>query len=453
MPLSTTPAFPGGLETWQAIDYTVDHIGDNNRELDLYVKKITNTIDRLEAKVGIDNSAVTTSLDFQASSQVDRRIINVQDWGVLPSAAGSVNAFIFNVRSSSIATGDPGVNPTTFLFPPGVYNTTGFQITHTNHGVLGVGGMFGTNINFVGAGTTVPCFAITGSTTGGYDGRLWGVMVERLIFTNGGPQSNQCFLIRHVTDSSFKHLKIQGFRGDGAVDGSNFADSHWFHCDWQFCASIDDSDNPVLKFWYDGNGVWGCDSLTFFRCKLEVNGDRLIEMVGSGGFRINKVSFIATKFESSGTESYKLGGSTGANGAQILVDGCGGINFINCDFTLQDLRAGHAILPCIFRIRGASDVHCSNVIFSFGSGAAAKCFTYFFIVDGGTTVLTLVDTWIVSGNSTAFPTQVIQATNTPYVVYRCCGFDPNQGAGKTAANWITGAVANATGGAGAGVIA
>lgn len=455
MPLSTTAAFPTGYETWQTIDYTVDHIGDANRELDLYVLKITNVIDRIEHKVGYDNDPTASTLDFQARSYAQRRTINVQDFGVLPSNSGSVNAFTFNLNEGSTTTYPlAGIYATQFFFPIGTYATTGFGITKSNHEVISGTGMYGAVVNYVGAGTGGSCWYVRGSPTGGgYGNRLDGVRFENMLMTNGAAQNNKCFTLRHITGMVFTHLMIQAFRGDGTVDGSNFSDSHFYHCDWQFCASNDDSDFPVLKFWYDGNGLWGCDALTFFRCKLEVNGDRLIYIAGSSGFRINKVTFLATKFENTGTESYKMGGSS--TGAQVWVEEASNISFVNVDMTLQDLRAGHAILPTIFRLKGSTDVHCIQLVFSFGSGGRAKCFNYFFILDNGSQVLTLVDVWVNCGDvsGAAFPNQVISCTGSPRVVYRCVGFDPTNGSAKTAADWITGSVANVAGGAGGGVIA
>lgn len=439
MPLSTAPSFPAGKPTWPTIAPT-DKLGDNNKELLRVVTKIENELSAVIDRVGVTNSADNTSLTYKANGFDARATVNVNLLGVKTTNTGAQNTTAFNTYESLFPTA------VDFVFPPGTYNSEGFTLSKSNHRLVGAAGMFGSVLNFTKSGTGGALVTILGTAVGGFDGRVEGCGLERLTLTNSAAEDNRALVVKHATGCVFQYLKIELFRGQGAVYASNFADSMFFHCDWQFCGSTDDSDYAVIQFGYDGNGVWGVDQITFLRCKWEVNGDRLLDFRDGSGFFINKINFISCKFESSGTESYKMGGSLSTNGAQFWLQGCSNINYIGCDFTLQDLRAGHAILPTIFRLKGSSDVHLATCQFNFGSGSSPKCFTNFFVCDASAQLLVLTDVWINSGNSTAFPTVVLKATNTPRLSMSNVGFTPTQGGSKvatafyTSAEWSSGGV-------------
>lgn len=362
-----------------------------------------------------------------------RKRINVADWGVLPTATDAVNTFAFNSHEVLES------GPCDFIFPPGTYSHAGLALTRSQHRIIGETGSFGVTLNYTGSGNAI---TIQGTTSGGFAGRVIGCGMEGVVVHMAGTEAARALFIRHATACYFERVSFQNSRADGAIDASNFADSIFFACEWLFCGSIDDSNKPVIKFGYDGNGVWAVDQVTFLRCKFEANGDRIVDFRQGGGFLVNKITFIATKFEASGTASYNMGGDA-TTGATFYMDNCGWINFTACDFTLQNMQSGHAILPTCFRLINTTWLALSNCSFNFGSGSAPKVFTHWFTLNAANQLLTMDNVWFNSGNSTALPgvaTEVIACTNSPRVSYKNVGFTPTQGGALTASAWITGAV-------------
>lgn len=373
---------------------------------------------------------------------INRRIVDVREIGVLSSNVGSVNAFIFN----SVANAAPYAGHTVdWIFTEDSYDTTGFQINVSKHRIIGKA-KGGVNWNFVNP-SGGSCLTLVGTAIGGFAGRIQDVFVEGINFNNIGtaaPEASTAIKIRAATHCAFSRCYVYGFRAHGGgLDCSNFADSIFSEVDWQFCGSIDDSDKAIVKLHNDDdNAVWNNDSIIFYKCNFEDVGDRILDaQLGNGagsGLLCDKITFLATKFESSGAKTYNMGGSAG-NGAVFYMNNCLSMHWIMCDFTLQGMRISHSVIPTVFKLDNTCDVHITSSVFHIGAGSSPQCFTNFILGNAANQLVSLTDVWVDSGNSGAFPDLVLAATNGPRLAQTNVGFTPTQGGSKVATNWFTAA--------------
>lgn len=366
-------------------------------------------------------------------------VVDVTQYGITTAASGLSNSFYFAIMEGTTFAGIPAV----FYFPKGTYASEGFTVTQSSHYILGAGGAGdATRFNVSGTNSGIK---FEGSDVGGTFGtRLFGGGVSGVFINNSGTGTNVGLRLKHATHLTFNDVKLWGFRGTGGgVYAYNFADSAFYDCAFEYCGSADDSDKPVLYFTGEVDGVetprWAVDAIRFYNCRFENISDAHAKFVEANGFQVNKIFFTGCKFESSSADTNGLSGSV--SGQKFLLDNSSHISFAQCEFTLQQLRVSggtHAELPTIFRQKDAATLYLDNVQFNFGSGAAPKCFTNFFVLDGATQVLSLSNVWVNSGNATAYPTAVISCTNTPTISWTTSGFTPYQGSAKTIADWISG---------------
>lgn len=368
-----------------------------------------------------------------------RKQINVEDIGgigngVRPNRTPAENTFIFN----STAVNETG--PCDWVFPQPFYPSLGFAITHKYQRFVSGAGWGGTVIDM--QANTGHCLSFIGDGVS-YDSRLRGGGIIGIKTTNSGGTTGSALYIRHATHMLFERWWTDGFRGfGGQLNSSDFADSLFLGCDAEYCGSVDDSDKPAIFMGnINDNALWNNDAHVWLKCRWEVCGDRIFECrqgsgVGANLF-VNKIFLIGCK-----TESADLGGSAG-NGAQFYLDNVDSFNVMCHDFTLQDKRVGHAIIPTIFKVVNTSSLHLSTATFNVGSGTKPQCFTNFFNFTGGDSLLSLNDVWINSGNAGAIPAPPgflpLKATNTPRLSQRGCGFKGTFGQSKVASDWFIGA--------------
>lgn len=371
--------------------------------------------------------------------------IHASEWGVLPTNTAAENTFLFNTAMGALTT------PAKIIFEPATYPTLGFAVTRSGVMLEGTTGLYWSTI-FENQSSTANTVSFTTNATT-FPERLRGCGMRGITLTESASTTGAAIYIRHMTHGFFERVWVEGYNGQGGgVNASSFADSIFLGCDFEACSSFDNSNKPVLYFHNDNdNALWNVDAIKFIGCRFEACGDRIAHFnLGSGvgaNLLVNKITFHQCKFETNDAT-----GSNDANQSQFLLNNCSGIVFSTCDFTLQDKNVAHT-LQTIFRLQNVTSLLMSDTVFNFGSGSYPKCFTNFFVLNNAQQLLSLSNVWVNSGNATAYPTQVIACTGTPRVVYKSVGFTPFQGSAKTASDWITGATANTTGGAGGGVIA
>lgn len=414
-------------------------IGMAGEEGDLVINLMRNALVAVERRVGKIGETDPNSHEFRLLAGDVTRVINVQNHGVLPANSGATNSYNFAVLEAATT------GAADFYFPGGSYDTWGFGLSKSGHRIVGDGGSSyamgkGTRFRLT---TTGVCVTIAGTDAGGgYGTRLFGCGVEGVFLANASTLTNIGMKTKYVSHMTHRDIWWSGFRGDGgALSMHNTSDSRFHDCYFEYCGSTDGTNKAVIRMTGQADGAetsyWGVDQTTFDLCRFEVCGDRIlkIENVSHG---VAKIRFEGCKFEASGSDSNGINGSNDANQAQFWIDNGSWVVFHSCDFTLQNRQSAY-VQPTMFRLKNNAFVTLNQCQFQFGSGAFPQVFTNMFVLDAAVQLLVLTDVWMNSGNSTAFPTNVISCTNSPRVTSHNCGFTPTQGGSKTLSDWITGA--------------
>lgn len=364
------------------------------------------------------------------------QVIDVRDMGLTEGSGASASTNSFNFGFNA-ATG-----PAIYYFPSGRWNNTGLLITQSNQSIKGAGAG-ATTLYYQGSAAAPDnwCVEFLGPADDVSSGRIYHNGLSDLSIDNHGSQSNNNAIglkIRNVTHLRVERVAFNTWRGS-AVEASNFADSSFTWVEFDFCGSANDGNLAVINF----NGTqtsWAVDQIRFAFCRWENNGDRIFDFRQGNGNLVNKIQCVQCKFENSVTTGNGIGG-TGATMSQFYLDTCHWVTFVQCEFTLQELRSAHAIIDTCFRLIGEVFLTMTDCWFNFSK--ATKPFTNLFLTDSATAhLITLSNVWINVTNAAAFQTDVINvsAAGSPFVVVctKGCGWTPALGSAKGAGDWING---------------
>ena len=393
------------------------------------------TLEGLQDRVGTDDSTDEGNLLMRMIRAEVAIPINVEKWGILPGPGlGAANAYtlatILNAYYSTL--------PVELIFPSrwGSYEFTSLLLAGQSHSIRGMGQEW-TELVYTGAGGTAnPFIHVLGTDTADFSGRHRYAGVSKMKIRNAGPADSIGLQVVHGTHHHYADLFFEGFRRH-ALRASNLSDSWLDRLEFEFCGSVDDSNLAAVKFDGDASAYWAGDANKWNACRWEVCGDRQLDLLEAASGQPNKHVFTACKMENSGSGSDGLGGT----GPQVNIVNGTHVVFQGCDFTLQDKRSGHALIPSIIGVSGSAPaLYMSDCQFSFGSGARPKVFTSFVDVAGANATAVLSNVCGNSGNTTAFPTQMVKATSTPTVGLKNVGWiGANRGSGPTV---LSGAVAS-----------
>ena len=392
------------------------------------------TLEGLQDRAGEDDTVDETALLYRLARAEAAIPVNVEKYGVKPGAGnGALNSFAVAAILGSTFAG----LPVDLIFPSrwGSYEFSSISIGKSDR-LIGLGQDW-TELKCTGTGGLAnPFITIAGTDTADFSGRLSYCGVHRMRLTNATAQDTIGLNVLHGTHHHFADIDFVGWRRH-ALYASNLSDSWLDRLEFEYCGSADDSNLAAVRFDSAASIYWAGDANKWNACRWEVCGDRQLDLLEGAGGQPNKHVFTACKWENSGSGSDGLGGT----GPQInLVNGTH-IVFQGCDFTLQDKRAAHALLPSAIGITGSAPaVYMSDCQFSFGSGSRPKVFTSFVDVTGANATLVMSNVTGNCGNTTAFPTQFVKATSTPTVGLKNVGWiGANRASGTTV---LSGAVAS-----------
>ncbi len=427
-----TTSYPTGLDTFPSQATLATHTLNTDKHSNLHAN-LGDSLSALEAKVGVNASAVTSSLDFKVGKLAGSKFFNVQAGipgsvnPVLPSNSAATNTTalqtLLNIR------GLTGVSQSLY-FPSGVYPLNAITMSYTGNRLVGSNNT-DTVLEYHGSGAGNAFITIAGTDTGDFTGRIRNAGLQDIALGNAGTSDSIAVKIQSGTHHHFVRPFFYGWHRN-AIYASDFADTTFYEAEFEDCGSMDDSNKSVVEF----NGTateWAVDQITFLRSRWETCGDQLVHCVDGNGNYVGKIHFNSCKFES--------GGNMGGTDSQFKFENAEAI-FTGSEFTLQDMRAAHATIPACIHMAGTSSVYMDNCQWHLGGGAV-KLFTYLVDIDAADSTLTqtniIVDSEMTS--SSWFPTHIVRAQNTPTAAFSVCVY---KGGGKShAPTWLTGAVQSA----------
>lgn len=406
-------SFPTSLDTWD------DPLSNGSSEIIAErIRKLNSAITKLETKIGVDNSTVTTSHTYRINGLRGWRLY-APEFGFATGNTAAANSTAMNVMVTLANLG-----PVEIVIPAGTYNVNTTTVTQ-NYVTIRGAGMFATILNYQGSSAGASAFYFQGA-----DGaRTQNCNISDLQIYNSGNSDSIGVRYFGGTHHWLHRVNLTGFRRH-AIKGGNFADS-WVHdCTFDFCGSADDSDYAIIHFDDDGSAEWGVDEIHFHGCRFENISDRILFCDGAT-MSVAKLRFVDCKFESSTLDGNGLSGTTSSFELQSVH----GSSFIGCDFTLQGLQGGtHAIIPAMFRLDGCLGITFSDCYWANGSVGAYKPYTTFFDCDGtGSTNYGLAwsNCFFATFNASAPPTYVWTWTGTNAKVGRInCDWAYVQGGGS-----------------------
>lgn len=197
--------------------------------------------------------------------------------------------------------------------------------------------------------------------------------------------------------------------------GTDYADSVNRDCTYDFCGSTDDSNKAVITYTGLNAGYWACDSITELHPRFENNGDRIMDCRPSpdGNWRCAKIRILDGPKTECSVQQMGGSASTGSDGtlgAAFHIDSVSDFEYLNGELTLQQMRAGHAVIPAMFKLLNCYGVRIEAFI-AIGAGTFPKCFARFFDIDGGGGFH--IKCFMTSGNENAYPTNEFKFSNTP----------------------------------------
>lgn len=394
------------------------------------------TLGGLQDRVGTDDSTDVGNMLHRLAFTEAAVELNVEKFGILPGPGlGAVNAYTFAVVSALYT-----ALPVEWIFPSrwGSYEFTGITLGPAQSQSLRGMGKDWTEIRDTHptGGVANPFLQILGTDTADFSGRQRYAGLSRMKLTNATAVDTIGLQVLHGTHHLYADVEFNGWRRH-AIRASNLSDSWFDRVEFDFCGSVNDANLAAVRFDGDASIYWAGDANKWNACRWEVCGDRQLDLLEAASGQPNKHVFTACKFENSGSDANGIGGT----GPQINIVNGSHTVFQGCDFTLQDMRSGHALIPSAIGISGtAPAVYLSNCQFSFGSGARPKVFTSFVDVAGANATLVMTNVLGNSGNTTAFPTQFVKATTTPTVGLKNVGWiGTNRASGTTV---LSGAVAS-----------
>ncbi|MFD9618506.1 right-handed parallel beta-helix repeat-containing protein [Streptomyces virginiae] len=128
-------SFPAGLDSFTTPAGSATLGGSVPTHTQLHTSE-GDAIEALQAKVGVDNSAVTTTLDYRVNALESHSMawINVQDYGATPASTAAANDLAFaNAVAAVPSTGG------TLYIPAGTYNLNDDIVLKSNMSVVGDG--------------------------------------------------------------------------------------------------------------------------------------------------------------------------------------------------------------------------------------------------------------------------------------------------------------------------
>ncbi len=426
-----TTGFPTSLDTYPSQATLATHTLNTDKHSNLHAN-LGDSLAAVEAKVGVTNSAVSTSLDFRVGKAANSKFYNVQAGipgvvgPVLPSQSAATNTTNLQTILNLAAFGSSQA----LYFPSGVYQLNAITMSYTGQRLVGTDNTT-TVLEYHGSGAGNAFITIAGTDTGDYSGRTRNSGLEDIALGNAGTSDSIAVKITSGTHHHFRRAFFYAWHRN-AIYASDFADTTFWECEYEDCGSMDDSNKAVIDF----NGTateWAVDQITFVRNRFETCGDQILKAVDGNGNYVGKIHFLACKFES--------GGQMGGTDSQFFLNNAE-CAFTGSEFTLQDMRGGHATIPACIRLANTSSVYMANCQWHLGGGAV-KLFTY--LVDIEQTDATLTQTNIIVDSemtsSSWFPTHIVRAQNTPTAAFSVCVY---KGGGKShAPTWLTGAVQSA----------
>lgn len=401
----------------------------------------------VQAKVGVNGSGAATSLDY--------RIATLEAGGGGGSGSAGTGT-PFNVQAGIVGYAQPvlpannAADNTTALqaildlgafgaqqlmFPPGVYNLNTIFLRYSGQRLFGFDNVSSV-LNYQGTGAGNAFIHMRPGNADG-DGDSFGARtnnsgLEDLTVRNSGTGASIGLRIRNGTHHRFNRVRFQYWERN-AINASNFADSQFYSPEFEGNGSQTDANYSVVDFNGD-QGAWACDQVKFIAGRWEGNGDMCFRATDGNGNYVGKIFFAGCKFES--------GGAMGGTDAQFSLTNANQISFEQCDWTLQDMRGGHATIPSMIHMQGTSGVQISNSQVHLGGGST-KLFTYIVDIDAADSILMCTNFLIDSemGSSAYFPTNIVRAQGTPTVKFSVCGYG---GGGRThAPTWLAGATQTA----------
>lgn len=391
----------------------------------------------IEAKVGVNSSASSTSLDYIVSTMRAGLPYNVQ-LGIPAAGIGSVlpaNSAATNTTNLQAMLNLGAFGGQSLVFPPGTYQLNGITLAYSGQRLYGFDNVSSV-LEYHGTGAGNAFISMTGPADS-FPGRTNNSGLEDLTVQNAGTGDSIGLKIINGTHHRFNRVRFEDWHRN-AIYASNFADSQFYSCEFEGCGSMDDSNKAVVDF----NGTqtaWAVDQVKFIAARFEGNGDQIFKAVNGSGVYVNKIYFMGCKFES--------GGNMGGTESQFHLENANAINFSDCDWTLQNMRAAHATVPALILMAGTSGCQITNSKFNLGGGGT-KLFTYIVDIQSANSILQMGNLLVDSENASNFPTNVVRAQNTPTAFFNACGYSGGQRA--SGPTWLTGAIHAS--GAGSGVV-
>ena len=432
-------AFPNSKDTFQRAAQLVTATSLGAIPLASWMEKVGLTLEGLQDRAGTDATTDEASLILRLARAEAVTAVNVEKYGIRPGAGlGAINSYILAVLlgDANFFAGDP----VDFYFPSrtGSYEFNEIRIEGIAHRpavrFIGNGGDV-TELRYVGAGgASTPFIKIAGTDTSDFTGRMRYSGISGLRLTNASAATATTGLyLAHGTHHHYEDVTLQDWHRHG-IYGSNLSDSWFDRVELDYCGSNDDANHAAVRWDGAQSSVWAGDANKWYGARFEVCGDRQIHL-DSG---CAKHVFQSCKFENSGGEApYELGGTV----TQFYIGTATGTVFSGCDFTLQDKRSGHAVIPSMFYVLGESSLMMSDCFWTIGSGTRPKCFTSLIAVDGSNTTAVLTNCIVAAGNTSSWPTQFVLATGTPIVGLKNVGWvGANRASGPSPL--ISGAVAS-----------
>lgn len=423
--------FPTSIDTFPSQATLATHTLATDKHSNLHANA-TDAVAALEAKVGVNSSAVTTSIDYKLAKLANSKFYNVQLGipgvinPILPSNSAATNTSNLQTLLNLAAFG----SSQSLYFPSGTYQLNAITMSYTGQRLVGSNNT-DTILEYHGSGAGNAFITIAGTDTGDYSGRTRNSGLEDIALGNAGTSDSIAVKITSGTHHHFRRAFFYAWHRN-AIYASDFADTTFWECEYEDCGSMDDSDKAVIDF----NGTateWAVDQVTFVRNRFETCGDQILKAVDGNGHYVGKIHFLACKAES--------GGNMGGTDSQFYLSNAEVI-FSGCEFTLQDMRAAHATIPACIHMAGTSSVYMDNCQWHLGGGST-KLFTYLVDIDAADSTLTQTNIIVDSemSSSSFFPTHIVRAQNTPTAAFSVCVY---KGGGKShAPTWLTGAVQSA----------
>lgn len=416
-------------------------IGQAGEEGDLVLNFIMQCLSNLEHRIGVFNEVDPNSIERRLQS-IKASVIDVTQHGVLPVGAPGASAGANSAAFAALTAATSGA--AVFWFPPLDFETNGFTVAKPGQGIRGCGGNSrmgssagdGTRIRMMTTGVAVTLAGVNGA-------RKFGLSVEGVYIENGSTSTNIGLKLKHLSHFTVRDVAVIGFRGKGGgLRAYNAMDGICDEMSIDFCGSANGSNLAAMYLSDEADAgdaaEDACNSILFLKLRMENISDRYCEFKATTGATVNKIRFVSGKFETSTSGSNSMNGPNDSTQAAFLYSTAVGIDWIGCDFTLQNRQTAY-VLDTMHRLTNSSVVRFSSCEFSVGSGAFPKTFNYMITANGSGCLLALDNVWLNSGNSTAYPTQMLKGISSPRLSQKCVGFTPFMGGSKVATDWFTSA--------------